>query len=247
MRAEVAIRRRCGNHICDMPTLTPHGPGLWTAEGPAVPFAGIPYATRMTVMRLADGGVVLHSPIARRPDLDREVSEIGPVRHILAPNKLHHLFVMAWLAAHPGAKAHAAPGLARRRPAIPFASELGDAPHADWAGEIDQVVVRGSFLMDEVVFFHRASRSLIVTDLIQRFDEATLTGWRRAVMRAWGLTAPGGRAPLEWRVSFMFGRKKLRAAVDTMCGWAPERIIISHGLNVTEDATGYLRRAFAWA
>ncbi len=230
-----------------MSALTQIGPDIWTAEGPAVPFLGFPYTTRMTVIRLSNGEVFLHSPIARRPDVDREVSDIGPVKYLVSPNKIHHLFLQAWKVAHPRARLYASPGLKAKRKDLEFKAELGDTPEPEWAADIDQVIVHGSPAMEEVEFFHKPSKTLIVTDIIQRFPPEHFKGWRRTVMRLWGLTAPMGKAPREWRLSFLFGKKRLREAVDTMIGWQPERIVVSHGLNVEEDAVGYLRKAFDWA
>jgi hypothetical protein len=72
------------------------GPSLYVADGPTVPFLGIPYPTRMAVVRLTGGSAWVWSPIALTPELEREVGSIGPVRHIVSPNKIHHLFLEEW-------------------------------------------------------------------------------------------------------------------------------------------------------
>ena len=66
---------------------------IWVADGPSVPFFGFRYPTRMTVVRLADGGLWVCSPIALSPPLAEAVNVIGPVRHLVSPNKIHHLFL----------------------------------------------------------------------------------------------------------------------------------------------------------
>ena len=87
-----------------------------------------------------------------------------------------------WAQAWPDAKLYASRGLARRRRDLAFTRELEDAPDSAWATDIDQIIFHGSFVMDEVVFFHRSSRSVLVTDLVQKFDPATLHGWRGAIV-----------------------------------------------------------------
>ena len=72
------------------------GPSLYIANGPTVPFLTFPYPTRMVVIRLSDGSAWIWSPIPLTPDLERQVDLIGPVRHIVSPNKIHHLFLEAW-------------------------------------------------------------------------------------------------------------------------------------------------------
>jgi hypothetical protein len=92
------------------------GPSLYLADGPTVSFFGFPYPTRMALVRLSDGSVWVWSPVALTAALERNVEAIGPVRHIVSPNKLHHLFLRQWAERWPEARLHAPPGLARRKP-----------------------------------------------------------------------------------------------------------------------------------
>ena len=218
---------------------------LWIADGPSVPFLGVPYPTRMTVVRLADGGLWVWSPIRLDDGLKAAVEACGPVRYLVSPNKLHHLFLGEWAQAWPAAKVYASPGLAKRRRDLSFDAELGDHPDPAWAADIDQVIFHGSFAMEEVVFFHRASRTAIVTDLVQRFDPATLHGWRRVVMTLDGMVGPQGSTPREWRLSF-WNRAAARRAKRTLLGWNPQRVIIAHGEWIRDNAREVLERSLAW-
>jgi Domain of unknown function (DUF4336) len=218
---------------------------IWIADGPCVPFLGIPYPTRMTVVRLSDGSLWIWSPIHLTEQLSAELNQHGAVRHLVSPNKIHHLFLGEWVQAWPDAKLYASPGLARRRRDLSFDAELGDAPDPAWTADIDQVIVHGSLFMDEVVSFHRGSRTAIVTDLIQRFDPATLQGWRRAVMTLDGLVGANGSTPREWRLSF-WNRTAARRAKRKILDWNPERVIIAHGEWIRENGREVLERAFAW-
>ena len=96
------------------------------------------------------------------------------------------------------------PGLARKKLTLHFSRELDDEPSSSWAGEIDQVVFRGSFAMAELAFFHRESRTAIMGDLIQRFPEGSLKGWTGLVMRLGGLQGEQGGTPRDWRASFLW-------------------------------------------
>jgi len=154
------------------------GPSLYSADGSIVSFFGFPYPTRMAVARLSDGSVWVWSPVALTDELADEVQTIGPVRYIVSPNKLHHLFLYEWTDRWPEARLYAPPGLARKKPELPFYAELSDEPSPSWAADIDQVVFRGSLAMEEVAFFHRASRTAIIGDLIQRHSETTISGWK---------------------------------------------------------------------
>jgi hypothetical protein len=218
---------------------------IWIAEGPSVSFFGFPYPTRMTLVRLSDGGLWLCSPIELSDALADEVERLGPVRHLVSPNKIHHLFLGQWAQAWPEAELWASPGLARRRRDLSFDGELGDAAEPAWESDIDQLVFRGSFFMEEVVFFHRASRSAILTDLVQKFDPATLHGWRGLLMRLDGLVGPEGSTPREWRLTF-WNRRAAREALRKALGWNPQRLIIAHGRCVGENGREALARAFSW-
>jgi len=226
--------------------LAEFGTNIWIADGPVVRFfAGFPYPTRMAVIRLDDGSLFIWSPVALTPALRQEVEALGPVRHLVSPNFLHHLFLKDWKAAYPVARLYAPPGLAKRRKDLPFDAELGDKPEPEWAAAIDQVLMRGSIAMTECVFFHRASATAIVADLVQNFPRDWLGGWRGLLMRLDGLTAPNPGAPREWRLSFIH-RRAARAALARILAWPVERVLIAHGECQRSDGAAFLRRAFSW-
>lgn len=222
------------------------GEELWLAEGPVVRFLRFfPYPTRTVLVRLADGGLWVWSPTALGPELAKQVEALGPVTHLVAPNALHHLYLAEWRERFPAARLHAAPGLARKRPDLCFQTELSDVPDPAWAREIDQVVFRGSRFLEEVVFFHRRSRTALVTDLIQRFDPQQLQGLVRVVMRLWGLVGENGSTPREWRASFL-DRRPARAALRRLLDWDPERLVIAHGRLPRERGREAIERGLRW-
>jgi hypothetical protein len=163
----------------------------------------------------------------------------------VSPNKLHHLFLREWQNRWPNARLYAPPGLARKAREIRFDAELGDRPEGAWMGEIDQAVFRGSFAMEEVVFFHRASRTAIFGDLIQRFSEATATGWKGLLMRVGGIVGQRGSTPRDWRSSFL-RRKRARAARQVVLAWKPQQLVIAHGECAAVGATEIIAAALKW-
>ncbi|MEZ4223271.1 MAG: DUF4336 domain-containing protein [Polyangiaceae bacterium] len=221
------------------------GPSLYVADGPEVSFFGFPYPTRMVVAKLADGGLWVWSPVDLTPVLESAVNELGPVRHLVSPNKIHHIFLKQWSERYPDAKLYAPPGLARRKPELRFDAELGDEPDSGWDRDVDQVVFRGSFAVDEVVFFHRPSKTAIIGDLVQRFEASKANGWKGAFLRLNALVGEEGSTPREWRATFL-NRAPARAARSRLLAWQPDRMIIAHGMCVSNGATPILERAFAW-
>lgn len=221
------------------------GPSIWVADGPAVNFYGFDYPTRMAAIRLAAGELFVWSPIALSDGLRAEIDRLGPVGFLVSPNRLHHLALGDWQAAYPAARMFASPGLRKRRKNLAFDAELGDAPDPAWAGELDQVVVRGSFFLTEVVFFHFASRTAIFADLIQNFSPNWFRGWRGIVARLDGITAPHPGAPRDWRATFL-DRGAARAALGRILDWPTERVVIAHGEPAAANGGEFVRAAFAW-
>jgi Domain of unknown function (DUF4336) len=221
------------------------GSFLYTAEGPTVSFYGFPYPTRMAIVRLSDGDVWVWSPIALTDELASSVEAIGPVKHIVSPNKIHHLFLNEWAERWPNARLYAPPGLARRKPEVHFAADLRDKPDPAWAADIDQVIFRGSFAMEEAVFFHRTSSTAIIGDLIQRHAQEKMTGWKGLLMRLDSLVGEQGSTPLEWRASFL-RRAPTRAARQKVLDWKPKRLLIAHGECAQTGATEIIRNALSW-
>lgn len=220
-------------------------PFLYVADGPVVSFYGFPYPTRIALVRLSDGSVWIWSPVALTKELCKFVDDLGPVRHIVSPNKIHHLFLAEWAERWPEARLYAPPGLAKRRPDLRFDVELGDEPDPAWASDIDQVIFRGSLAMEEVAFFHRESRTALICDLIQRHPEAAMTGWKGTLMRLDGLVGERGSTPREWRASFL-RRSKARAAREKVLGWNPERLLIAHGECAQTNASKIIQDALSW-
>lgn len=221
------------------------GLSIYTAKGPTVSFFGFPYPTRMAVVKLSDGSAWIWSPVALTEELANEVETIGPVRHIVSPNKIHHLFLDEWADRWPDARLYCPPGLAQKKPALHFDAELGDEPDPAWAMDIDQVVFRGSFTMEELAFFHRASATAIICDLIQRHPESRMSGWKGKLMRLDGLVGEHGSTPREWRASFL-RRGLTRAARDKILGWNAERLLIAHGECAQINASEIITAALSW-
>ncbi len=229
--------------MAELSRLQRFGENIWIADGEMVNFYSFPYPTRMTVIRLDGGKLFVHSPIGT--DIIEEVLTLGDVAYIVSPNKIHHLFMGDWAELFPKAKMYASPGLAKKRKDLKFAATLDDNAPEEWSREIDQVILKGSFAMQEVAFFHRPTRTMIVADMIERLEGHGWSWWKKIAGRMDGLMGEKGAMPKEWRASFI-RRGKARECVERMLAWQPEKIIIAHGPCVTENGTEYLRDAFKW-
>jgi hypothetical protein len=222
---------------------------IWTVDGPEIDYrlAGLslPCPTRMTVIRLRDGTIWLHSPVYFTAELKAHLDPLGPVRAIIAPNSFHTSHTHMWADHYLEANVFA-PSAARSKIACARSLAL-DAPfNAGWLTEIDHHFVDlGSF--SESLFFHRASATLIVTDLMQNFEsERIASPLTRLVLTLGGATGPKGGPSVEIRMAMLRHRRRVREAINKMIAWGPARIVLSHGKCYEGHTTDEIARAFRW-
>lgn len=227
--------------------MTPFGPDIWLSDGPVVTgAAGFMFPTRMSVIRLpGEGGLWIWSPVELTKARRAAIDELGEVRCLIAPNHLHHTFLAEWAAAYPGARVHAAPGLTAETAGAAIHSTLADEADPIWGGVIDQVVVRGNRITTEVVFFHRASSTVLVTDLVQQIPKGWYRGWRAVVARLDLMTASVPSVPRKFRFA-MADKPTARHAVRRILDWPADKLIIAHGAPVESGGREVLQAAFDW-
>lgn len=230
--------------------LKPVGENIWIVDGEAIDFYGLPFTTRMTIIRLKNGDLFCHSPIGLTKDLAQQVKQLGNVRHLVSPNWIHYAYIPEWVKEFENTIAWASPNVRARakkfKVDIKFDDDLAESADRAWAEEIEQIIVRGSKGHIEVVFFHKPSKTLILTDLIENFEPQKISWAFRLLAKFAGNLDPDGKAPIDMRLSFLFGKKKLKQAVEQMLTWQPEKVILSHGRWYETDAIGQLKRSFRW-
>ncbi len=215
-------------------------PEVWI-EGRPARFWGVETGTRMTVVRLSKGGLFVHSPVALDPETRAALDALGPVRAVVAPSLFHHLHVAAWMAAYPSALFAACPGLEWKRTDLPFGCILGDPPHPLWAEDLDQVYLSAR-RENEVVFFHRKSRTLICADALLHLSTHPRASTRIVA------TLMGNRAPgVSHLERFMIRDRALcRRQVDRVLAWDIDGVVLAHGEPLEHDGHEALRQAYAW-
>jgi len=230
-------------------TLKPVADDVWIVDGPVIrfgmPWPKMPFPTRMTIIRIAGRRLFVHSPTPLTPGLKAEVERIGDVACIVGPNRIHYWWIPDWRKAFPAAETWLAPRIreqAKGRIDFP-AREIDRTSGYPWDGEIATLPVAGSF-MTEVAFFHHASRTLVLTDFIENFEPKKVGFMARWLTWLGGAQDPDGQMPRDMRLTY--GRDAVKAAVEQMIAWAPERVILAHGRWYKKDGTAELKRAFRW-
>jgi Domain of unknown function (DUF4336) len=208
-----------------------------------------PYTHRAVVLRLNDGSLFILSPVQLTPDIRIDIDTLGIVKYLVSPNHLHHLYLGDWGQAYPDAKLYASPGLAPKRKDLTFYKILStNTPEPEWAGQIDQCMFgSGNGWFDEIVFFHRASRTLIFTDMVMDFDPANFSSLSRVTTR-WNQMYQ--HTPRGVQFAHIFDKASLRNSLETVRTWKPKYIIVAHSpwlcVEGEDQVTTFLDSAFDW-
>lgn len=217
--------------------------GIWIVERHLRLPPALRLPTNMTILRLRDGGLAIHAPVHIDPGLLAAVRELGEVVALIAPNTFHYSYVAEWVDVFPGAALYAAPGLAERVPQLPASIPLSDQPAAPWAGEIEQIVYGPIGPFSEVAFLHRATRTLLLSDLafhLTRFDSwLQKLGWRL-------MGVPAGFGPSRSaRMTLLRERTQAQPYLRRIAAWDFERIVVAHGEVVPSAGNAVFRRGFS--
>lgn len=212
----------------DQWTVMPHGPieklneRVWRIEGslPKMPLKRV-----LTVVRRANGELVLHNPIALAPEAMAELEAWGRPAFLIVPNPYHRLDAPVFQARYPEARLLCPAGArARVEQVARVDGSYRDFPadpdvtfeHLEGVGETEGVVtVRAS---DGV--------TLILNDSV--FNQPHLPGWFGRIYRLIG-SSGGPKVPWLVRMAMVKDKALLRKNLEQLAA-TPElrRVIVSH-------------------
>ena len=214
---------------------------LWVASA-AQTFIGLHVGTRMAVVRLEDGGLWVHSPVPLRAELKAQLDDLGDVTDIVAPNLGHHLYASQYKEAYPRAQLHTAKGVDKRNKTLVSDYMLGSMLPQRWGGELETVSIEGT-LLNESVFLHNRTGTLICADLLENFDSSPHLP-TRMYLRMSGIHGKPGLSRML-RPTF-YNRDKSRASIDKIIQWDFDRIVLAHGDVIEQDGKVVLVHAYEW-
>lgn len=221
--------------------LTKLDENLWVASRPLKLFVG-DIGCRMTVIRLPSGGLLLHSPVPLDPPTQQALDALGPVRWIVGPSKVHHLYLGDYASAYPAAQLVGAPGLAEKRRDLRFHQVLADEASLDFEGVVEHRVFAGAPLMNEVVLLHRPSRTLVLTDLAFNVPPG---GRNEARLFHWLVGAVGRFGPHRIVRLGIRDRAAARRSLEQILGWDFDRVIVAHGEVLASGGKAAVMEGFA--
>ncbi|MEC6881749.1 DUF4336 domain-containing protein [Photobacterium piscicola] len=215
---------------------------IWYCDMP-YRVAGAPMGHRMTIIRLDNHKLFIHSPIEITTSLQQQLSQLGEIAYVVTPNKNHNIYLSDWWLAYPQAYFYAPPGLIHKRSDLTFDGALGNQTPPHWQGQLLQTVIRGSDSMEEIAFCDPQSKTLIVGDaLAWMVDSHHPLTFALAVINGCYFHPA---MPWYWRITFS-NRTQLRQAIQEILTWPFDRIILSHGRVIDNNAKAYFSAAFQW-
>jgi hypothetical protein len=137
---------------------------LWTLFRP-VWFGGVRLRARTTVIRLDDGGLLLHSPTPPTDALVEQLRELGPVRWIVVPNCFHHLGTPAAAARFPDARVAGPASALARNKELAVHVDIADPRFAEALPEVELLPLAAVPFLDETVLYHRPTQTLLGADV----------------------------------------------------------------------------------
>jgi hypothetical protein len=227
--------------LTSAPPLEPLDRDLWIATRPLPLIVG-DVGTRMSVVRLGQE-LLLHSPVALDAATREALDAQGRVRWVVGPSKVHHLYLGDYASAYPDAELCATPGLPEKRRDLHFDCVLDDSRRDKWGDALRFELFGGAPGINELVFFHPASRSLLLSDLA---FNVTREGRNRARLFHWLVGATGRFGPHRIVRAAIRDRTAARRSLERILSWDFERVIVTHGEVLERDGHARMQQAFAY-
>ena len=222
---------------------------LWVAEQP-LKFLGLEVGTRMTVIKLSNGSLVIISPIEINSEIQQQLGNIGTVRYIIAPNLFHYLYLAQAQQIYPQAETIAPQGLAAKQPDLKIDRVFTQDP-VEFDSELEFVRFEGFQVLippkvkviNEIVFYHPASKTLIITDSAFNFDRSFpfVTQLAAKVLGSYRELKPYLLDKIASR-----DKQKLKQSIDKILAWDFQRVIMAHGTIVDREAKAQLSAGYNW-
>lgn len=213
---------------------------IWATERP-VWFSGVRMRSRTTVVRLSDGGLWVHSPGPPTDEVCAALDALGEVRWIVVPNKFHHLEAPATAARYPKARVVGPKTAQARNPKVSLAMGTDDPAYIGATPDLKPIQVRGVPFLDETVFFHAASGSLIAADLLISACARDHFTWRMAA-RIWGRYGKAKTPPdVRWSTR---ASPAAAESIAQLRALPLSRILVAHADPITDRPVQQLTEAW---
>jgi hypothetical protein len=230
-----------------MSELQKFGENIWIVEGPLVKDIGIMFTTRMTIVKLSNGSLWIDSPVPVPNSTIQAIRDLGHVKYLVAATPRHVWRLKDWHSLFPDAELWITKitRFTLKEGNLPFTGILKDEIPPEWAQDLDLVVFKGNPYIEEGLFLHKKSRTVIMDDLIQIHHHRKGKIFYNMLVKLMGMGAPDGGVSLDLRLSFIH-RRLARESLEKLLSWNFDKLIIAHGPCIEKDAKSFVKHAFRW-
>ena len=206
--------------------------------------SGLASVNSATLVRVADGSLVIINPVPLDDRIRGEIAGLGEVSAIVVQGKAHSRAVEPTRLLFPGAKTFGTRGHGQHPPSahLVFDHLLDDS--SPCPKELTTIVVHGSTL-DEVLLLHEPTRLLITQDLFQanqRSPHQPFSG--RLYTFGFGIRDQVGM--LAYQLFLIRDLARFQASFDVLARLSPTGIVGAHFGYLVEDAMGGFSATVQW-
>ena len=222
---------------------------IWVAEQPQK-YLGLEVGTRMTVVRLSNNSLILISLVEIDNELQQQLNAIGKVKYLIAPNLFHYLYLQQAQQLYPEAETIAPPGLSAKQPDLTI-DRTFTKHKIEFRSELEHTLLAGFQILvppkiaavNEIVFYHPATKTLIITDSAFNFDRTfpVITQLAARALGSYEVLKPSWLEKIAVR-----DKHQLQASITRVLQWDFQRVILAHGRIVDSQAKERLTQAYQW-
>jgi len=186
---------------------------------------------RMTIVKLAEGGLWIHSPTALSAELKSQLEQLGPIEFIVSASNGHNLWLKEWQTAFPEAQLYVSAGIPKKLNLSDY-HLLDETIENHWQQDLSHEYMAGVPLFNESVFLHKKTKALIVTDFIQHYPAELPIGFAgflaKYIFRPIGFKDKCVAPPLKMNM-IIKEKQHFSSAIKSIKTWDFDKIIVTHG------------------
>lgn len=193
-----------------------------------MPIKKIP--VKMFLIKIKES-VLLISPL---PDLDKyekQIKSFGNITDIIAPNTFHNLGILAATKLFPSARLWGVKGLEKKVKEVSW-DEIMPSDNWPFSNELLLLPIEGMPLFNEITFYHKDSKSLIVMDLC--FNELDSNGFGSFIFGKLAGTYKKFAVSSLFKL-FIKDKDKFKKSIHMVLENPFENILLPHGHNITAN------------
>ncbi len=206
---------------------------LWTYHV-ELDVLGAEAGRRGVVVRYAPDRWAFIGPVPLDLEAKKELAAAGVVDVLIQQTSFHNSFVPEACDEYPDALVYTARGSRRERLPKDRKRFLPDDLPEEFTTALQPIQLRKMRAGHETVFFHHASRTLLIADLMMNHTERASSLWSSCARRIFGW-GPGARMPRLYR-TILKDKPTTIADIDRMLEFPIERIVMSHGSTIESGA-----------